>query len=91
MSEQKNAQQNNQPNGKDAEKLKAAQEKAEKELHEKAEKANGKKRKIVSVCSDGAFMYALCDNGDLFNYNRHNSQWTKMKPIPDDVPAKVKN
>jgi hypothetical protein len=44
-------------------------------------------RTVVQIAADPSYLYALCDDGQIFRMVNHT--WQAMMPIPqDDPPAK---
>jgi hypothetical protein len=46
-------------------------------------------RKIVQIAADPSYLYALCDDGEIFRLVNH--VWQPMAPIPQGDPRQAAN
>jgi hypothetical protein len=42
-------------------------------------------RTVIQITADPSYLYALCDDGEIFRLVNH--AWQPMVPIPQDEPA----
>jgi hypothetical protein len=41
-------------------------------------------RTVIQITADPSYLYALCDDGEIFRLVNH--AWQPMAPIPQDIP-----
>jgi hypothetical protein len=44
-------------------------------------------RSVIQITADPSYLYALCDDGEIFRLVNH--AWQPMAPIPQDHPRSV--
>jgi hypothetical protein len=42
-------------------------------------------RTVIQITADPSYLYALCDDGEIFRLVNH--AWQPMAPIPQDEPS----